>query len=290
MPRGDPSNKRYSYTSVTILRHGSAPAHLCMVTMHPDQATFLVRGQMQSLLAPANISDSAFQRLVGRTSHASYFQANQAMMLKLKARHAVKPQASHAQLLSTTTCKNMLQALGVDNSTLDSLIALKPVLPNSILITVTPASSTTPSMYSTQHSVSLPALLPSVKYTPAQITKRYGLKTNFQSAALLELEPLQSQLAAFKAWMTQPINLARGQQRYISITTWMKGFDTIISMYLGFCHHVMSVAQPSLEHFLDGNLFAAYTDFLMQRVSTMLLSPFAVCSCCCHGQLWRCMC
>ncbi|KAL0040166.1 hypothetical protein WJX79_009543 [Trebouxia sp. C0005] len=108
-------------------------------------------------------------------------------------------------------------------------------------------------------------MLPSVKYTPAQLSKRYGLKTSFESAKVLQLQPLQSQLEAFKAWMTQPINLARGQQKFVAMTTWNKGFESIIHMYLGFCYHMAGVAQPCLEHFLDGNMCATYTDFLLQR-------------------------
>lgn len=219
---------------------------------------------MRSLLAPPNVSDSMLQRLLTRVSHASYFEASLPMMLKLKARNAVRPQAAHAQMLSITTCKNMLKALGVEAATLDALAALRPALPHvSPTITVTPQApaSHIPSL----HSVSLPAMLPSVQYTPAQLTKRYGLKTSFESAKLLQLQPLQSQLEAFKAWMTQPINLARGQQKYIAMTTWNKGFESIIHMYLGFCYHMAGVAQPSLEHFLDGNMYATYTDFLLQR-------------------------
>ena len=269
MPRGDPSNKRFSYTDVSILRQDSAPAHLCMATMHPDQACFLVRGQVRSMLAPAHVSDSTFQRLLSRVSHASYFQASLPMMLKLKAKHAVQPQASHAQMLSTTTCKNMLRAVGVDDITLDSISALKPVLQHtSPTITVNPLAASTGM---SQHNVSLPAMLPQAQYTSQQLSQRYGLKTTFASAKLLQLQPLQAQMEAFKAYMTQPINLARGQQKYVSMLTWAKGFETIIHMYLGFCHHIAGVAQPSLEHFLDGNLYAAYTDFLLQRVSYMLM-------------------
>ena len=266
MPRGHPSNKRFSYTNVSIVRHGSPPAMLCVVTMHPDQTCYVVRGQMRHLLAPPNVSDSMLQRLLNRVSHASYFEANLPMMLKLKARNAVRPQAAHAQMLSITTCRNMLKALGIGAATLGALVALKPVPPHSnSAITVNPQApaSSTPS----QHSVSLPAMLPSVKYTSAQLSKRYGLKTSFESAKVMQLQPLQSQMEAFKAWMTQPVNLARGQQKYIAMTTWHKGFETVINMYLGFCYHMAGVAQPCLEHFLDGNMYATYTDFLLQRVS-----------------------
>ncbi len=283
MPRGHPSNKRFSYNSVSIVRHGSPPAMLCMVTMHPDQTCYVVRGQMRHLLAPANVSDSMLQRLLNRVSHASYFEADLPMMLKLKARNAVRPQAAHAQMLSITTCINMLKALGIDAATLDALAASKPVpAHSSSAITVNPQApaSSTPS----QHSVSLPAMLPSVNYTTAQLSKRYGLKTSFESAKVLQLQPLQSQMEAFQAWMTQPINLARGQQKYIAMTTWRKGFETVIHMYLGFCYHMAAVAQPCLEHFLDGNMYAAYTDFLLQRVSCCTLAARCsqcVCLCVC---------
>ncbi|DBA77227.1 TPA: hypothetical protein ACH3X2_008494 [Trebouxia sp. C0005] len=201
------------------------------------------------------------------------------MMLKLKARNAVRPQAAHAQMLSITTCRNMLNTLGVDAATLDALAALKPVPPHiRSTITVNPQAAAMASSAPSQHSVSLPAMLPSVDYTLAQLNKRYGLKTSFEPAKVLQLQPLQSQMEAFKAWMTQPINLARGQQKYISITTWHKGFETIIHMYLGFCYHMAGVAQPSLEHFLDGNMYAAYTAFLLQRriVRSSFEEPCAV--------------
>lgn len=86
------------------------------------------------------------------------------MMLKLKARHAVKPHASHAQLLSLATCKNLLSALGTDSITLDSLNTLTPSA-LAATITVSPQAAAT----SMEHNVRLPAMLPKGQFSPADL-------------------------------------------------------------------------------------------------------------------------
>ena len=265
MVKGNPAGKRFSYSNATVSREGGAPAHMCMITMHPDQTIFLIRGQLISQLAPANCSDSMVSRLLLKVSHACTLYASVGMLLKLKSKHAVKSNASQAQLLSLTTCKNILKYLGVGAITLDSLSTLKPES-GSPTLTVSPPAAAAHVVL--DYHVSLPAMLPSGVYTAQELTARYGLKIDFAAAKLLKLEPLQSQLLSFHAWMTQPINLARGKQKYVSQGTWSKGFMDIICMYLGFCHRFRSVAQPSLEHFLDGHHLTAYADFLMQRVSS----------------------
>lgn len=262
MVKGNPANKRYSYSNISVTREGGPPAHLCMVTMHPDQTMFLIRGQLLRQLAPPGCSDSMIQRLLLKVSHACTLQASIPIMLKLKARHAIKPNASSAQLISMTTCKNMLKLLGADTITMDCLDRLTPA-PAAVTLTVSPTAAVT----SPQLNVTLPAMLPKGQYSQSDLCARYGLRADFASAKLLQLEPLQSQVQALHEWMTQPINLARGQQKYITEGTWLKGFQSIIHMYLGFCHRFRAVPQPSLEHFLDGQHLTAYADFLIQRVS-----------------------
>lgn len=276
MPRGSPDNKRYMYSTATVHREGLPPAQLCQVTMYPDASIYLVRGQVHSMLAPAHVNASLMLRLLRhKIPHASLLEATLPIMLKLKAKQAVRPQASHAQLISISTVKAMLKHVGVAAATLDSLSSLQPASSNSTAaFTVSPAAS---DIINLHLSASLPAMLPKGQFSPQQLSSNYGLQTSFSSEKLLSEEPLQSQLQQFKAWMTQPINLARGQQKFISMLTWHKGFDCITNMYLGFCHKHKAVAKPSLEHFLDGNLFAAYTDFLVQRVSNL--------ACHCIGQL-----
>ena len=267
MPRGDPDLKTFSYTPVMVLRYCKGPADLCQVTMHPDQTIFLVRGQVQTHLAPANCGASLFLRVMNRVPHASHFRAKLPMMLKLKAQHAVKPQASHAQLLSLSTCKKALTALGVEPITLASLQALVPVPQHQQQLLPALVTSSQPQAITRPQMQLLPDILPTMQYTEKQLQQRYGLKLNFATQKLLKLEPLQSQIVDLHLWMTTPINMARAGQKYISQATWDKGFHQIICTYLGFCHLFMAVAQPSLEHFLDPHMFAAYTDFIMQRVS-----------------------
>lgn len=267
MVRGTPAGKKWCYTDVTVSREGGAPAHMCMVTMHPDKTMFLLRSQLREQLCPPGCSESAIQRMLSRISHACTLRANPPMLLRLKARHAVKPRASHAQLFSMTTCKNVLKYLETDKLTLDSLDILTPAAAAATLTVGPQATSVT-----IQSSVRLPAMLPKGQYSPLQLSARYGLNIDFAAAKLLSLEPLQSQLQAFHDWMTEPINLARGKQKYVTEGTWQKSMLSYIHMYLGFCHRFRAVAQPSLEHWLDGHLLTAYADFLMQRVG---------CCCCC---------
>ena len=259
---------------------------MCMVTMHPDQTVFL----LQSQLAPANVTDSMILRLLSKVSHPCTLLASISMLLKLKSRNAVKPNASHAQLLSLTTCRNLLKLLEVDIVTLDSLSSLKPAT-GAPALTVCPLAAASASFAAP--NVRLPAMLPSGLYSDTQLRARYGHKIDFAADKLLKLEPLQSQLLAFHDWMTQPINLARGKQKYVTESSWQKGFLDIICMYLGFCHRFRAVNQPCLEHFLDGHHLTAFADFLMQRVSCLALhvcqylTLLQICekSCHCHAVL-----
>ena len=271
MVKGTTANKRWCYTDVTVSREGGAPAHMCMVTMHPDRTMFLLRGQLLSQLCPVGCSDSMLQRLLKKVSHACTLTANTPMMLKLKQRHAVRPHASHVQLFSMTTCKNMLKYLDTDKLTLDSLDTLVPAEPAATLTVGSHVATV-----SIQPSVRLPAMLPKGQFTSSQLSARYGLNIDFAAAKLLKLEPLQSQLQAFHDWMTDPINLARGKQKYVTEGTWHKGMLSYIHMYLGFCHRFRAVAQPSLEHWLDGHHLTAYADFLIQRVSHSALAALCM--------------
>ena len=170
-----------------------------------------------------------------------------------------------------TTCKNVLKQLETDKLTMDSLDLLTPAA-TAVTLTVGP-QATSVSIHS---SIRLPAMLPKGQYSPLQLSARYGLNIDFAAAKLLSLEPLQSQLQAFHDWMTEPVNLARGKQKYVTEGTWQKSMLSYIHMYLGFCHRFKGVAQPSLEHWLDGHLLTAYADFLMQRVG---------CCCCTSSML-----
>lgn len=233
MVKGSLEGKKFFYTDVTVSREGGAPANMCMVTMHPDKTMFLLRGQLASHLAPSNCTESMLQRLLGKVSHPCTLQASTPMLLRLKARHAIKPRASHAQLISMTTCKNMLKLLGTDQLTMDSLATLTPATA-ATTPTVGPQAATS----SIHPSVRLPAVLPKGQFSGLQLSARYGLNIDFSAAKLLKLEPLQSQLEALHDWMTEPINLARGKQKYVSEGTWLN-YRRYIHMYLGFCHRLL---------------------------------------------------
>lgn len=261
MVKGTTATKEFFYAQVTVSRHGSAPAIMCMVTMHPDRTMFFVRGQLASQLAPKGCSESALHRMLHKVPDACTLEATHPVLFKLKAMHAIQPRASHAQLFSMATCKNLLKQMGTHKLTLDSLDNLTPAA-----AVTTPTVGPQAAADSMQASVRLPAVLPKGQYSKQQLSARYGLNIDFAAAKLLQLEPLRSQVEALHDWMTEPINLARGKQKYVTEGTWLN-YRRYIYMFLGFCHRFRAVPQPSLEHFLDGHHLTAYADFLIQRVS-----------------------
>ena len=262
MPRGKLDQKTFHFTDVSITRPGGVPAHMCMVTMHPDKTIYLLRSQVQSLLCPSSCKAHLFTRLRQKGPHSSHFQAHLPIMLRLKARHLVKPRASHAQLLSKKTCYNILRPMGVDKITLNSIAALTPQGQGSSSISM-PAQDAAAAPL---HTAGLPATLPKAQYTPQQLTSKYGIHTTHAGAKQLQQHPLQSQLVDLHEFLTKPINLNRGQIKFISEQSWRKSYKAPCNAFLGFCMKFQGIAQPTLEHMMDAHHFAAFMDFMIQRV------------------------
>ena len=178
MPRGKLDQKTFQFTDVSITRPGWVPAHMCMVTMHPDKTIYLLRSQVQALLRPSSRKAHLFTRLCKKGPHSSHFQAHLPIMLRLKDRNLVKPRASHAQLLSKNTCYNILGPMGIDMITLNSIAALTPQGQGSSSISM-PAQDTA---IAPLHTAGLPAMLPKAQYTPKQLTAKYSIHTTHAAA------------------------------------------------------------------------------------------------------------
>ena len=108
-------------------------------------------------------------------------------------------------------------------------------------------------------AVALPTTLPACIVPASRFKKQYSLPELEQGA-----EPLRGQLAGFKAWCTNSIQLDREKGGALSGRTWQNIFSSIMA-FLGFCHFNLGLALPDLLLFADPETYAHYMAFLLAK-------------------------
>lgn len=161
-----------------------------------------------------------------------------------------------------------LTRLGATGPTLSALEGI-PILESFTMDVVPPVAELVgplaelagPSM-PVQAQADMPIVLPEVHIAPKDQKAHYSLPK-----APRFLEPLASQMKAFKAWCTNGIQLDR-QGASVANRTWENVCSTIF-LFLGFLHFFMKVAQPTLHAFTLAAEFAKYVSFRVSKATSI---------------------
>ena len=126
-------------------------------------------------------------------------------------------------------------------------------LPDHVLA---PCAQPSPNPVQLQMTTPFPVTLP-VCQLPADYNKRHGLQA--VNKHLVHRAPFSQQLAEFKAFCTNPIQLDR-LGRAQCTRTWLNNEKQIL-LYGGHCHHYHQVSQPTLQLFLSTPLICHFVSF-----------------------------
>ncbi len=134
--------------------------------------------------------------------------------------------------------------------------------PNSMTVlafpdhVLAPYAQPSPNPVQLQMTTPFPVTLPTCQL-PADYKQRHGLHA--VNKHLAEKAPFSQQLAEYKAWCTNPIQLDRPGRKHSS-STWQNS-EKHIFLYLGYSHHYHQVSVPTMQLFLSTPLICHYVSF-----------------------------
>ena len=143
--------------------------------------------------------------------------------------------------------------------------------PDHVLATYAQPS---PNPVQLQMTTPFPMTLPACQL-PADYKQRHGLHA--VNKHLAHRAPFSQQLAEYKAWCTNPIQLDR-PGRVHSSCTWLNS-EKHIFLYLEHCHQYHQVSEPTMQLFLSTPLICHYVSFHIAAKHTHLtIRNFLVCA------------
>ncbi len=152
--------------------------------------------------------------------------------------------------------------------------------PNSMTVlafpdhVLAPYAQPSPNPVQLQMTTPFPVTLPACQL-PANYKQRHGLHA--VNKHLAYRAPFSQQLAEYKAWCTNPIQLDRPGRAHSSCT-WLN-FEKHIFLYLGHCHHYHQVSEPTMQLFLSTPLICHYVSFhIAAKHSHLTIRNFLVCA------------
>lgn len=134
--------------------------------------------------------------------------------------------------------------------------------PNSMTVlafpdhVLAPYAQPSPNPVQLQMTTPFPVTLPTCQL-PADYKQRHGLHA--VNKHLAHRAPFSQQLAEYKAWCTNPIQLDRPGRKHSS-STWQNS-EKHIFLYLGYSHHYHQVSVPTMQLFLSTPLICHYVSF-----------------------------
>ena len=134
--------------------------------------------------------------------------------------------------------------------------------PNSMTVlafpdhVLAPYAQPSPNPVQLQMTTPFPVTLPTCQL-PADYKQRHGLHS--VNKHLAHRPPFSQQLAEYKAWCTNPIQLDRPGRKHSS-STWQNS-EKHIFLYLGYSHHYHQVSVPTMQLFLSTPLICHYVSF-----------------------------
>ena len=134
--------------------------------------------------------------------------------------------------------------------------------PNSMTVlafpdhVLAPYAQPSPNPVQLQMTTPFPVTLPTCQL-PATYKQRHGLHA--VNKHLAHRAPFSQQLAEYKAWCTNPIQLDRPSRKHSS-STWQNS-EKHIFLYLGYSHHYHQVSLPTMQLFLSTPLICHYVSF-----------------------------
>jgi len=134
--------------------------------------------------------------------------------------------------------------------------------PNSMTVlafpdhVLAPYAQPSPNPVHLQMTTPFPVTLPTCQL-PADYKQRHGLHA--VNKHLAHRAPFSQQLAEYKAWCTNPIQLDRPSRKHSS-STWQNS-EKHIFLYLGYSHHYHQVSVPTMQLFLSTPLICHYVSF-----------------------------
>ncbi len=163
--------------------------------------------------------------------------------------------------ISLAVCCKALKLARVPAAMLSAFEDIKS-RPNSMTVlafpdhVLAPYAQPSPNPVQLQMTTPFPVTLPTCQL-PADYKQRHGLHA--VNKHLAERAPFSQQLAEYKAWCTNPIQLDRPGRKHSS-STWQNS-EKHIFLYLGYSHHYHQVSVPTMQLFLSTPLICHYVSF-----------------------------
>ena len=137
-----------------------------------------------------------------------------------------------------------------------------------------PYAQPSPNPVQLQMTTPFPVTLPT-RQLPADYKQRHGLHA--VKNHLAHRAPFSQQLAEYKAWCTNPIQLDRPGYKHSS-STWQHS-EKHIFLYLGYSHHSHRVSVPTTQLFLSTPLICHYLSFhIAAEHSHLTIRKFLSCA------------
>lgn len=259
---------------------------LATTIMQQGQRFFLLSQVKPFLSSKVNMSTLTIKKHLQKLKNLCRRIATDAQVAAFKANGALKPQArsSNCEMISQHTLVTLMKRLGADKRIIDDVRACVPAITGCNATAAAGNHGAAAGIggsnggvdgahngrgggggVATQQLQALPATLPpcTVDEHWLQKHRRYGLTTTAAGKKLhRQLIPL---FGLFKAFNTQDIRLDRGRHAPLADGDSWNSCQEKMNCFLGFCFHIMGIADPNLHCYLQGALFAAYLSFLRER-------------------------